>query len=88
MPMPLRHLRQALPGTACCGALLPANTRHTPESCPAISSVSTSCMPVYAGRWCSSQALAGRMVSVSGGRVAVLLCSTSMAWPSKIRSGP
>jgi hypothetical protein len=31
MPMPLRHLRQTLPGTASCGALLPANTRHTPE---------------------------------------------------------
>jgi hypothetical protein len=36
MPIPLQHLRQALPGTACrvaCGALLPPNTRHTPESC-------------------------------------------------------
>ena len=54
MPMPVRHLRPALPGTAChvaCGAPLPPNARHTPQSCPAISPVSTSCMPVYAGRW-------------------------------------
>jgi hypothetical protein len=52
MPMPVRHLRQALPGTAChvaCGALLPPNARPTPQSSPAISPVSTSCMPVYAG---------------------------------------
>ncbi len=40
-------------------------------------------MPVYAGRWCSSHVLVGRMRSVLGGRVAVLLCCTSMAWPLK-----
>lgn len=54
MPMPVRHLRPALPGTACyvaCGALLPPNARHTPQSCPGNLSGVTSCMPVYAGRW-------------------------------------
>lgn len=42
MPIPVRHLRQALLGTAChvvCGALLPPNARPTPQSCPAISGV-------------------------------------------------
>ena len=44
-------------------------------------------MEVYAGRWCSSQVLVGRMRSVLGGRVAVLLCCISVAWPSKRVSG-
>ena len=39
---------------------------------------------VYAGRWCSSRALVGRMASVSAGRIAVLLCCTSMFWSSKM----
>jgi hypothetical protein len=89
MPMPVRHLRHALHGTAChvaCGALLPPNARPTPQSCPAISPVSTSCMPVYAGRWCSSQALAGLMMSVLGSRVAVFFCLPP--WPGPRRGEP
>jgi hypothetical protein len=52
MPLPLRRLRQALPGTAyhvACGALLPPNTRYTPESGPAISSVYFSAVPLRPG---------------------------------------
>jgi len=56
------------------------------------SSVWTSCMEVNIGRWRSSRVCSGRMKSVLGGEVAVLICCTAVRfsiWPgSPWRSSP